>query len=368
MTPAIRQRGERALRTGYTTGACAAAAARAGARALVTGAAVERIGITLPNGQPAEFALSRCERERGQVRCGVVKDGGDDPDCTHGAEIVTEVRWAEGTEIRIEGGPGVGVVTRPGLGLPVGGPAVNAVPRRNIVEMVRAEIGPLRGAIVRISVPRGEELARETLNGRLGILGGISILGTTGIVKPYSTSAWRASVVQHVDLVSARGHGAVVLTTGGKSEAFAMRLLPAVPEEAFVQVGDFVGVGIRCAARRGIGAAHVVGMVGKLAKMADGRVQTHAAGAEVNTALLAALAAEAGAGPALQREIAAANTGRHALELCAAAGCSGFATAVCRRVVARLAAHARAPVDVRAWLVGFDGALLGRWPEEEVRT
>jgi cobalt-precorrin-5B (C1)-methyltransferase len=352
------------LRTGFTTGACAAAAAKAATRALVTGATAESIEATLPNRDRVTFALRRCELRPTSAICSVIKDAGDDPDCTHGAEIVVEVELSSALGIEIRGGEGVATVTKPGLGLEVGGPAVNPVPRRNITEMVTEELAAVgaSGAIVTIRVPGGEEMAKKTTNARLGLLGGISILGTTGIVKPYSTAAYRASVVQAIDVARERGIGDFVLTTGGKSEAYAMKLHPDLPEEAFVQVGDFVGTGLRHCARRGARRASIVGMIGKLSKMADGKMMTHAAGSEVNMSLLAALAGELGASEAVQEEIRRANTARHVLELCTREGLVGLAALICRRVVENGARHANAPLDVHALLVDFDGTLLGRHP------
>jgi len=353
-------------REGFTTGACAAAAAKAAARVLVRGAFLDAIETTLPNGRRHTFVLERCEREGDLAICSVVKDGGDDPDCTHGAEIVAEVRISAGPEVVLRGGGGVATVTRPGLGLDVGAPAINAVPRRNITEMVREELaGDVgRGAIVTISVPGGEEMAKQTVNARLGLLGGISILGTTGIVKPYSTAAYKASVVQAIDVATERGVRALVLTTGGKSEAYAMRLHPELPEEAFVQVGDFVGVGVKHCARRGAACAVVVGMIGKLSKMADGRVMTHAAGSEVNMDLLAAIALELGAAPPVVEEIRAANTARHVLELATRERLASLADAICARAASHLERHAAlvAPLPVHTVLVDFDGRVLGRAP------
>jgi cobalt-precorrin-5B (C1)-methyltransferase len=320
----------------------------------------------LPNGQTRTFLLERCERAGERATCSVVKDGGDDPDCTHGAEIVADVvlRAAEGVEVR--GGKGVATVTKPGLGLEVGSAAINPVPRRNIVAMVAKELarGPSpRGAVVTISVPGGEEMAKQTINARLGLLGGISILGTTGIVKPYSTAAYKASVVQAIDVARERGLDVLVLTTGGKSEAYAMRLFPELPEEAFVQIGDFVGVGVRHAARRGARRAVVVGMIGKLSKMADGKTMTHAAGSEVNMALLADVASSLGARTEAVAQIRAANTARHVLELAQREGLGGLASALCGRAAQKLAAHAGGAIEVHVVLVDFDGKTLGRHPE-----
>ena len=357
MTPEPRTRG---TRTGFTTGACSAAAAKAAARVLIRGELLTQIETILPNGHPVTFALHRCELNGLEALCSIIKDAGDDPDCTHGAEMVARVRLRGDGRIELLGGAGVGLVTRPGLGLTVGAPAINSVPRKNITEMVRDEVGESGGADVILEVPRGEEMAKETLNARLGILGGISILGTTGIVKPYSTAAYKASVVQAIDVAHAQGIEDLVLTTGGKSEAYAMKLFPQLPEAAFVQVGDFIGTGVRHCAKMKVARAHVVGMIGKLSKMADGHMQTHAAGSEVNMELLAALALELGAPEALVAEIRTANTARHVLELSAARGYEGIAALVCGRAAGHCARHAREPIAVSAYLVDFDGKLLGK--------
>jgi cobalt-precorrin-5B (C1)-methyltransferase len=356
-------------REGFTTGACAAAAAKAATRALVSRAPLDFVETTLPNGQRHVFTLERCELFPASAIASVVKDGGDDPDCTHGAEIVAEVALRATPGIELRGGTGVAVVTKPGLGLDVGAPAINPVPQRNIRAMVQEELAhgnpPTLGAIVTLSVPGGEEMAKQTINGRLGLLGGISILGTTGIVKPYSTAAYKASVVQAIEVASRRGETEVVLTTGGKSESYAMRLFPLLAEEAFIQVGDFVGIGVRHAARRRMRRATIVGMIGKLSKMADGRTMTHAAGSEVNLSLLADIAERAGAAASLAERIRAANTARHVLEL-TAAELPGFPGAVCDLVVTRLGHHAASAgtISIHAVLVDFDGNVMGRSPRE----
>lgn len=355
---------KRGLRTGYTTGACAAAAARAAVRALITGAPVGEIGIDLPNGEPARFAIQECELRPDRAICSVVKDAGDDPDCTHGAEITAEVSLRQDPGVEIRGGTGVATVTRPGLGLEIDAPAINPVPRRNIAQMVVAELAPSahRGARVVISVPRGEEIARATLNARLGLVGGISILGTTGIVRPFSTAAWRASVASAVDVARAQGLEHLVFTTGGRTERFAMALLPGLPEAAFIQVGDDVGLGLRRAARRGAALVTVVAMMGKLVKMAAGALQTHVSHARVDGAFLAELASHCGAPRHLAAEIEAANTARHALEIADAAGLQGLCDLVCCRAAEALKRAAGPCLALRTALVGFDGALRATHP------
>jgi cobalt-precorrin-5B (C1)-methyltransferase len=366
MTGKVPERQRGGLRTGFTTGACAAAAAKAAARVLLRHELLEQIETVLPNRQRVVFPLERCERLPDAALASIIKDGGDDPDCTHGAEIVATVRRIpQPGVVQIRGGEGVATVTKPGLGLTVGEAAINPVPRKNITEMVSEELAvdPAAGAEVTISVPRGAELALETTNARLGLLGGISILGTTGIVRPYSTAAFRASVVQAIDVAKERGLAEVVLTTGGKSEAFAMKLFPALPEEAFVQMGDFVGVALKHAKRRGLSTVRIVGMIGKLSKMANGKMQTHVAGSEVNLELLAEFAAELGADAETRAQIAAANTARHVLELCEARGLLGISNLICRKACAHGLARIGGDLDVRAYMVDFSGALLGQWPE-----
>jgi cobalt-precorrin-5B (C1)-methyltransferase len=359
-------RNPKGTRTGFTTGACSAAAAKAAARCLVQETMLAEIETTLPNQASVTFALARCERIGPRALCSVIKDAGDDPDCTHGAELIAEVELKRAPGVTIIGGPGVAMVTKSGLGLEVGTPAVNPVPRRNITEMVEAELvaSLYRGAIVTISVPRGEEMARETINARLGLIGGISILGTTGIVRPYSTAAFKASVIQAIDVAQARGLHRVVLTTGGKSESFAMQLMNDLPEEAFIQMGDFVGVAVKHCARRRLEVVAIVGMIGKLSKMADGKMQTHAAGSEVNMGLLARLANEIGASAEVCERILAANTARHVLEICQEAGVTGLTATICRKVVEYTERHAGGSLKVEAFLIDFNGTPLGHYPPE----
>lgn len=258
-------------------------------------------------------------------------------------------------------------MTKPGLGLEIGAVAITPIPRRNLIDMVEAELaaGNHPGALVVLSVPGGEEMAKKTINARLGLIGGISILGTTGVVKPYSTAAYRISVVQAIDVAARQGLTDLVLTTGGKSEQYAMKLYPQLPEAAFIQVGDFIGDGLKHCARRQVPRAFIVGMIGKLSKMANSKMMTHAAGSQVNMDLLAELAAEAGAGAELIGAIRQANTARHVLEMCAAAGMTDIAGQVCRRVVEHCSRHVNGKVAVHADLVDFDGMLLGAFPSNQ---
>lgn len=321
---ARRQRGNR---TGFTTGACAAAAARAACLGLLHGVLPARVQCRLPNGQEQEFVVAAGEVNLAQhwAQAVIIKDAGDDPDATHGAHMTARVRLLlhRAGEILLEGGAGIGVVSKEGLGLAVGGPAINPVPRRNITDNLRAVAGELLehdGLAVTLSVPGGEEMAKKTLNARLGILGGISILGTTGIVRPYSTAAFRASVVQAVDVAANQGQRHLVFTTGGRTEKFAMRELPMLDESCFVQMGDFVKAAFTSAIKRAASEITVGAMVGKLTKMSQGLAVTHAWKAEIDREVLAESARAVGAPEDLIAHIRAAETARFAAEKLAALG------------------------------------------------
>ncbi len=355
-------RNRRGLRTGFTTGACATAAAKAATRALVEQRVLDAVTIGLPAGTDATFAIASCELDPASCTCAIIKDAGDDPDVTHGAEIRATVRWTGALGIQLHGGQGVGTVTRPGLGLEVGGPAINPVPRRMILEAVAEAAGEalaMRGLDVEIAVPAGEELAKRTLNGRLGIVGGISILGTTGIVHPWSTAAWRASVEQAVDVAAANGERHIVLTTGGRSEKYAMAILP-LPEVAFVEMGIFTGHALKHCVARGVRRVSLAGMIGKFSKLAQGHFQTHVAGNQVDPIYLAEVAARAGGDELLLAAIRGANTARHVQELVQGAGVTGFFDLIAAEVAERSAAYVRGALDIEAIMFDFDAHVLGR--------
>ena len=353
---------QRALRTGWTTGTCASAAAKAAALLLVDGVAPAWVEVALPSGRRVTFRVEDASTvDGGAARAVVVKDAGDDPDVTHGAHLTATVSFVDGHDVELAGGDGVGTVTKPGLGLDVGGPAINPVPRAMITQAVREVVGE-RGVRVVVSVPDGERMARKTTNRRLGVLGGISILGTTGIVRPFSTASWRASVVQAVQVAAGQGEQTVVLCTGGRTEAGARLLLPELPEVCFIEVGDFTGAALRRAVERGITHVVFVGMVGKLSKLAAGVLMTHYTRSAVDTTLLADLTASAGAtadvaaADEVVAAVAEANTARHAYELWAAAGLVRAAgDLLCARVRDVLVAFARGRLTADVAMVDFTG-------------
>ena len=347
----------RALRTGWTTGTCSAAAAKAATTALVTQQVQTAVEVGLPDGRRVAFPVDRCDVAPTRAEAVVVKDAGDDPDVTHGAHVTATVSWRDAPGLELDGGVGVGVVTKPGLGLEVGGPAINPVPR----QMIRDGVGEAvdlaaRGVRVVVSVPEGERMARKTTNARLGILGGISILGTTGVVRPFSTASWRASVVQAVSVMAAQGERTLVLCTGGRTEAAARRLRPDLPEVCVVEVGDFTGAALRQAVDDGLTDVLFVGMAGKLAKLAAGILMTHYTRSRVDPGLLAGITAAAGGDAALVAAVREANTARHAYELWEAAGLLRPAgDLLCARVAEVLARFTGGRMAAAAVLVDFTG-------------
>ena len=310
------------LRTGFTTGACSAAASRAALKLLCTKKTFPNIEITLPNRSKVLFILKKCFFEESQAICSVIKDAGDDPDCTDKAELIAKVRFIDGNQIIIKGGSGVATVTKAGLGLEVGKSAINPVPYSNIKAMIQEELlkqekNPYKtGVEVVIEVPHGEDMSKHTINARLGLIGGISILGTSGIVKPFSTAAYKRSIIQAIDLAKEGKRKSLLFTTGGKSEQYAMQHNPSFDEEVFIQVGDFIGIAMRHAKRKNMSKIYIYGMIGKLSKMANGIVQTHTAGSQVDFNFLASIAKRLKAPKNMLEEIKESITARRVLEIC----------------------------------------------------
>jgi cobalt-precorrin-5B (C1)-methyltransferase len=357
---------DRPLRRGWTTGACATAAAKAAYAALVTGVFPDPVQVTLPRGERPCFALALTRRDAGAATAGVIKDAGDDPDVTHGALIVATVRaGAPGSGVTFRAGPGVGTVTRPGLAIPPGEPAINPVPR----QMIRAAIAEVAAAAsrvadveVEIAIPGGEALAAKTLNGRLGIVRGLSILGTTGIVVPYSCSAWIASIHRGIDVARAAGLVHIAGATGSASEA-AVRRLYDLPETALIDMGDFVGGMLKYVRAHPVPRVTIAGGVAKMSKLAQGLLDLHSGRGEVDLAALAGLAAAAGGSAALRARILAANTAAEAFGHAQADGIQlGDAVAqAAQAAAARVVAGGGIAVDTV--LFDRDGQLVGSAPK-----
>jgi cobalt-precorrin-5B (C1)-methyltransferase len=335
------------LRRGWTTGACATAAVKAAFAALQTGRFPDPVTITLPKGERPSFALALEGQGEGYARAGIIKDAGDDPDVTHGALIIATVRKG-GRGIRFTAGPGVGTVTRPGLPIAVGEPAINPVPRA----MMRQVIEELGGGDVEIeiSIPDGEALARKTWNPRLGIVGGLSILGTTGVVHPFSCSAWIASIHRGVDVARAMGLPHVAGCTGSTSED-AVRAHFGLPLEAMLDMGDFAGGLLKYLREHPLSRVTIGGGFGKITKLAQGAMDLHSGRSQVDLAFLAELAPELP-----QAAVLSANTAQQVLDMA-----QGFDLAgrVAQRALGEVHRILRgAPVAAEVMIVSKDGRII----------
>jgi len=351
------------LRYGYTTGSCAAAAVKGASQMLRDQVLIDEVELTLPCGVTARFPLKGCQLHENTASCYVVKDAGDDPDITNGAEIHATAKADLFTRHRIviKGGVGIGRVTKPGLAVAVGEWAINPVPRRMIMEVVK-EVFAMRCVpctlTFTLSIPNGVELAKKTLNERLGIMGGLSILGTTGIVKPISTKAWTDTVDASIDVALACGSRTVVLSTGRSSELAAQQQCASrneLGEEAFVMMGDHFGYSIKSCAKKGAQQVIVAGQFAKMVKIACGHLQTHVSSSELDLEQLAGWLGENPATAHLERLAREANTARHLLE---ASGYDGaLIELVCRKVEATCAVCAPG-LPVRVFLAGYQGEAL----------
>ncbi|MCK5889168.1 MAG: cobalt-precorrin-5B (C(1))-methyltransferase [Methylococcales bacterium] len=358
------QRKVKGTRKGYTTGACSAAAARAAMLGIITGTVPNTIESQLPNGQQVTFSIADSGFDGQTAYAIVIKDAGDDPDVTDKAKLTAHVRLLakQQGKVILQGGKGIGTISMQGLGIKVGDAAINPVPRRNIIEniqQVAAEILKKSGIEVTLSVPDGEKMAKKTLNNRLGILNGISILGTTGIVHPYSTAAFRASVIQGIEVAANQGQHIVVLTTGGRTEKFTMREMPDLAVASFVQMGDFLKYALDTVVSCGITHVVIGGMVGKLTKIAQGETITHANRNAVNTGLLADIAIDLGVDPSICDEIRASTMARYASERMEELGLIDlFYQALGNKVISTL--HERYPhkFHLRILMCDFDGNKL----------
>lgn len=321
-TPEIKQK----LRTGFTTGACATATSLAAANLLINDIVSERVSIVLPNrkqinGKQVTFKLERCERISDcRAIASTIKDAGDDPDATHLATIFSEVELSAIVGVRFHAAEGVGTVTQAGLSLAVGEPAINPVPRKMMTEhllLLANESGYAGGFEVYVGVLNGEIIALDTMNGKLGILGGLSILGTSGIVKPYSCSAFIASIHQSIDVAHANGVGHIAACTGSTSEDYIQKRLQ-LPEIALVEMGDFVGAVLKHLRKVPMNKLSLCGGFGKMSKMAAGHQSLHSHDCPIDFNFLAELANELGGSQALTEQIKHANTSLAALQYCQA--------------------------------------------------
>jgi cobalt-precorrin-5B (C1)-methyltransferase len=351
------------LRRGWTTGACATAATKAAYTALLGGEFPDPVTIVLPKGETPAFPLALEERGVDWAKAGIVKDAGDDPDVTHGSLIVATVRrGAAGSGVTFRAGPGVGTVTRAGLPLAPGEPAINPVPRRMMAAVI-AELAAAHGEAgdveVEISVPDGEALALKTWNPRLGIMGGLSILGTTGIVHPFSCSAWIASIHQGIDVARAGGFQHVAGATGSTSEA-AVKALYGLPDEALIDMGDFVGGMLKYLRAHPVAHVTVAGGFGKLTKMAQGAMDLHSGRSQVDFEWLAARMCELAGDDGLGEQVRDANTAAEVEALARGRGLD-LAGEVARQAVAAGRRILRGDgIGLDVVVVNREGEVIGR--------
>lgn len=349
------------LRSGLTTGSCATATSLAAARLLLTGQASDAVQITLPKGKVVQMRLEFCRLLDDGAEAGTLKDAGDDPDVTHGALLYSRVRLQAQPGVRFVAGSGVGTVTRPGLVLAVGEPAINPVPRKMMTEHLQrlAEDAAYAGGFeVTVNVRDGENLALKTMNPRLGIIGGLSILGTSGIVRPFSCAAYIASIHQGIDVARTNGYLHIAACTGNASED-TMRQYYNLPEIALIEMGDFVGAVLKHLRKVPVDKLSICGGFGKISKLAAGHMDLHSRHSSIDLPQLAGWAAAIGADAELQAAIIQANTSQQALALAHAAGVA-LGDAVC--------AHARAfaqtivppQVQVEVFAIDRQGGIVGQ--------
>jgi len=306
------------LRTGWTTGACAAAATKAALTALITGEFPDPVSIILPKGEVPCFQLEIASFGKGYTTAGIVKDAGDDPDVTHSATIIATVYPAQpGKGVVFQAGEGVGTVTRAGLPIPPGEAAINPVPRmmmQDIVKEICGQYGLPADVVITIAVPDGEKIAQKTWNPRLGIVGGISILGTTGIVHPFSCSAWIHSIHRGIDVARAAGQSHIIGATGSTSQDAAQALYH-LPEFALLDMGDFVGAVLKYLRSHPVDRLTLAGGFAKFTKLAHGALDLHSSRTQVDKEFLWKLAENRGLKQKFRQQVLSANTAKEILEI-----------------------------------------------------
>ena len=354
------------LRTGFTTGTCATASSKAAILAIINQKSIAEVDVLLPKRDKINIQIKNCEFSKNTASCSVIKDGGDDPDVTHGAEIIVKLVLTDSIgAIEIDGGKGVGRVTKPGLGLDIGSAAINPTPKKMILENVQEVAGEIlkqNGIKIIISVPKGKEIATKTDNPRIGIMDGISILGTSGIVIPYSTASFAAAIRQQIDVVRSMNDDTVFLTTGGRSEDFARKIIE-LPDHSFIQMGDFSGYTIQQCAKKGLKKAYVAGFIGKLAKMAAGVKQTHVKGSKVNMKFLSEIAKRCNADDKTIEKIKNANTARNVQEIIMEDKVDGFFDEISKEACLQMRNHSEGKIPVEVILFDFDGTILSKYEQ-----
>lgn len=351
----------RPLRTGLTTGCCATACCVAGAYKLLADKTTESVNVTLPRGKVVELNIVQYQTlAQRSVRAATIKDAGDDPDATHGATVFVELTLTDNPGIAFKAAQGVGTVTREGLALEVGEPAINPVPRKMMSDHLNGlaeQYGYQGGFEVAVGVENGEQIALKTMNGRLGIIGGLSILGVSGIVRPYSCAAYIASIYQGVDVAVANGHRHIAASTGNRSEQ-AIKDYYQLSDMALIEMGDFVGAVLKRAAKAPLEKLSICGGFGKISKLAMGNWNLHSQASSIDFEFLAQLAESRGADEQLIEQIMGSNTSIEALQHCYKHKID-LADCVCQAAYAKLRAKIPQHIEVEMWVIDRKGHLIG---------
>ncbi|MBS4021039.1 MAG: cobalamin biosynthesis protein CbiD [Dethiobacter sp.] len=357
MLPTYKQADGSVLRAGFTTGTGAAAAAAAAVSLLFNMPAADSVEVDTPAGIRLKLPLAAAERGARWARCAVRKDAGDDPDITHNLLVVAEAVPAPPGEINLCAGKGVGRVTKPGLAVAPGQPAINPVPRAQILGAISGVLPAGCGVSVTISLPGGKELAARTLNPELGIVGGLSILGTTGIVEPMSNEAFKRSLLPQIDMALAAGHSKLILTPGKMGKRNALALLTAAPESVIV-TSNFIGFMLKACAKKGVNEAVLIGHVGKLAKVAAGIADTHSSVADARREILVAHAALLGLPLELLKELMTHATAEQSAAYLVEKGCRNVLLAVAEAAARRAERMSGGEMRVGCILLNLRGEVL----------
>ncbi len=347
------------LRSGLTTGSCATACTVAAVHRLLGNQVRHCVSITLPKGKVVDMPICDSDVKSDTALAATIKDAGDDPDVTHGARVWVSVRL-QNNGITLKAGQGVGTVTRTGLVLGVGEPAINPVPRRMITEHLQrlATFYAYQGGFeVTIGVDNGEALALKTMNPRLGILGGLSILGTNGIVRPFSCAAYIASIHQGIDVARSNGHQHIAASTGNTSEAFIARHYQ-LPDMALIEMGDFAGAVLKYLKKKPLEKLSICAGFGKLTKLAQGHLDLHSRASSIDFEWLAQLAGEQGADQQLCTSITQANTSLEAQRLALEHGFD-LVQPVCQAALEKVQSIIPATMQAEVWAVDRKGICLG---------
>jgi cobalt-precorrin-5B (C1)-methyltransferase len=348
------------LKKGFTTGTCAQAAAKASAIMLTTGKIIDIVDVTLPCGKKLNIPVIDQYIGDNFATCGVIKDAGDDPDVTNRAKIYAKIELLQANSgIIITGGKGVGIVTKPGLPVKVGEYAINPIPRKMIYHDVSAIIQDVR---VTISVPDGEKLAKRTFNPRLGIIGGISILGTTGIVEPKSVDAYKISLSIQLDIAKACGINTIALVPGYVGEQFCKEELGLMDNE-IVKIGDYVGFMLKKCVEKGIKEVMLIGHIGKLSKIAAGMFNTHSKFGDARMETISAYAAACGADKNIIKQLLNLNTAEASVEILKKHNLLKTFDEIAKKVVQRADEFVQHKIKIRCIILSMNKEIIGRYPK-----